>query len=78
MTAATRARSSSWRSIEASKNVLAAAPLLELHSQRRESGLVGGARNRSGRAGVEVLDALEDRELGSQVIHRRWILGFAA
>ena len=54
---------------------LAAAPLLELLAQRRLGRLDRGARHRPVRAGVQVGDPLEDRELGSELLHAGRILG---
>ena len=56
---------------------LAAATLLDLLAQRRLGRLEGGARHRPVRAGVQVGDPLEDRELGSELLHAGRILGCA-
>jgi hypothetical protein len=56
---------------------LAAAPAFELEVERPHGRLVAAARHRAGRARVEVLDPLQDGELGAQVVQGRRILGFA-
>ena len=56
---------------------LAAAPVLQLLAQRGLGRLERGARHRPVRAGVQVGHPLEDRELGSELLHASRILGCA-
>jgi hypothetical protein len=54
---------------------LAAATFLELLAERRLGGLERAPRHRPVRAGVQVGHPLEDRELGSELLHAGRILG---
>ena len=56
---------------------LAAAPVLHLLAQRRLGRLERAPRHRPVRAGVQVGHPLEDRELGSELLHASRILGCA-
>ena len=56
---------------------LAAATRLDLLAQRGLGRLERAARHRAVRAGVQVGDPFEDRELGSELLHATRILGCA-